>query len=154
MKKNIIKNIKAFKNPLETILGASVLFVAIYFGALLFSTKSPSSLGSYDIYAEFGNVGGVAKGTDIKISGMSVGKVSATYLDKKNYKVKVEISIQDDVKFSSDSSVKIRNSGLLGDKYLEIVPGIEDEVLKEGEYLYFTQDAFDIEDMIGKFLLK
>ena len=151
MKKLTIKNIK---NPLETILGALVFIIAIYLVPCYFQQKTPSSSGSYNIYAEFGNVGGVSKGTEIKISGMTIGKVSAIELDRKTYKVKLKLSIKDDITFSSDSSIKIRNSGLLGDKYLEIVPGIEDKIIEKNDYLYFTQDAFDIEDMIGKFLLK
>jgi phospholipid/cholesterol/gamma-HCH transport system substrate-binding protein len=146
--------IKTIENPLETTLGALVFIVAIYFGSLLLSTKAPSSSKSYNIYAEFGNVGGVSKGTEVKISGISIGKVLTVELDKKTYKVKIKLSIKDGIKFSSDSSIKIRNSGLLGDKYLEIVPGIEDEIIEKNDYLHFTQDAFDIEDMIGKFLLK
>lgn len=160
MKKATIKSIQKFSktlklsNPLETILGAVILIIAIYFGTMLLATKNPKISQGYNIYAEFGSVGGVTKGTDVKISGTSIGEVSKVELDRKTYRVKLEIHIKDNIKFSSDSSIKIRNAGLLGDKYLEIVPGIEDEMIEEGGDLYFTQEAIDIEDMIGKFLIK
>ena len=160
MKKATIKSIQKFSktlklsNPLETILGAVILIIAIYFGTMLLVTKNPKISQGYSIYAEFDSASGVTKGTDVKISGMSIGEVSKVKLDKKTYRVKLEIHIKDNIKFSSDSSIKIRNAGLLGDKYLEIVPGFEDEMIEDNGDLYFTQEAIDIEDIIGKFLIK
>jgi phospholipid/cholesterol/gamma-HCH transport system substrate-binding protein len=155
MKKIKFPNINiSLKSPLETIIGIFVFIVAIYFSSLIFLAKDQSSLSNYKIFAEFSDIGGLKKGTDVRISGMSVGKVASIFMDKNTHRVKLKMIVRDDINIPSDSSVKIRNSGLVGDRYIGIIPGVTNDSIKDGDELYFTQDAVDFEDIIGKFLIK
>ncbi|MNI83228.1 putative phospholipid ABC transporter-binding protein MlaD [compost metagenome] len=52
-----------------------------------------------------------------------------------------------------DSTASILTAGLLGEKYIGISVGGEEEVLKEGATIHDTQSALVLEDLIGKFLL-
>jgi len=149
----MIKSIK-INNLLEVTIGAVILAFAIFFSSVLLDSEEKTSVETYHVYAEFGNINGVVKGTDVKISGIKIGHVVAKVLDVETYRAKTQIQIENKIKLPIDSIIKIKNSGLLGEKYLEIVPGIEDKILEEGQEINFTQDAFSIEDMVGKFLFK
>ena len=48
-----------------------------------------------------------------------------------------------------DSSASIRTQGLLGDSFIALEPGAEDEVLKSGEEIAFTDSALNMESLIG-----
>ncbi|MNC31640.1 putative phospholipid ABC transporter-binding protein MlaD [compost metagenome] len=53
----------------------------------------------------------------------------------------------------TDSTASILTAGLLGEKYIGISVGGEDQVLKDGGTIHDTQSALVLEDLIGKFLL-
>ena len=53
---------------------------------------------------------------------------------------------------SSDSSAQILTAGLLGEKYIGITPGFEEELLKDGSTIEDTQSALVLEEIVGKFL--
>jgi len=46
----------------------------------------------------------------------------------------------------------VKTSGLIGDKYISIIPGADDTMLKDKETLLDTQAAIDIEEMISKYV--
>ena len=46
----------------------------------------------------------------------------------------------------------IRDRGLLGGNFLEIIPGGNPDELKSGDTLEFSQDAVDISQLLGKFM--
>lgn len=53
----------------------------------------------------------------------------------------------------SDSTASILTAGLLGEKYIGISVGGEEEVLRDGGTIHDTQSSLVLEDLIGKFLL-
>ena len=53
---------------------------------------------------------------------------------------------------SADTSAGIRTTGLLGDKFVALLPGGEDEILYSGEEIAFTESALSIERLVGKFV--
>jgi phospholipid/cholesterol/gamma-HCH transport system substrate-binding protein len=55
--------------------------------------------------------------------------------------------------FTTDSSAAILTAGLLGEKYIGITSGGEDEYLADGDYIDDTQSAMVLEEMIGRFLV-
>ena len=52
----------------------------------------------------------------------------------------------------SDTSAGIRTSGLLGDQFIALEPGAEEETLAAGEEIAMTESALSIERLIGKFV--
>ena len=48
------------------------------------------------------------------------------------------------------SSAAIRTSGLLGDQFISVEVGAEDENLKDGEQFTYTESAFSIDKLIGR----
>ena len=139
-------------NYFEIIIGTFVLFCAIFF---LFSSLRSAQVRDtkgYRLIAKFDNIDGINSGSDVKISGVKVGTVEEQILDEKDFRAVLKINLNNSLKLPSDSSVKISSEGLLGSKYLSISPGGDEENLKDGEEIQFTQSSVSFEDLLGKFI--
>ncbi len=139
-------------NYFEIIVGTFVLVCAIYFFVSSFKSAKVASKSGYEILAKFENIDGIASGSDVKISGVKIGSVVDQYLDEKDFRATLKISINKDVKLPADSSAKIASEGLLGSKYLAITPGGDIEEMKAGDEIMFTQSSVNLEDLLGKFI--
>ncbi|MBM5782792.1 MAG: outer membrane lipid asymmetry maintenance protein MlaD, partial [Pelagibacterales bacterium] len=137
-------------NYFEIIVGTFVLLCAGFFlfGSVK-GSKSDSS-GKYSLVAKFDNIEGVSSGSDIKIAGVKIGTVSEQFLDPKTYRASLKLLINSDVKLPTDSSAKISSEGLLGSKFLSIEIGSDEENLKEGDEIVFTQSSVNFEELLGK----
>ena len=139
-------------NIFEIIVGTFVLASAVYFFIFSLKKSETTSDHTYRVYAEFDSIEGIGPGSDIKISGVKVGTVSESELNDKTYRAKLKLSIYQKVRLPKDSSAKIASSGLLGGKFLSIEPGAEEETLKSGDIIEFTQSSINFEDLLGKFI--
>lgn len=107
----------------------------------------------YRVYARFENIGGLTVRSKVSLSGVQIGEVSNIRIDPQMLMAEVEMTIRGDVDYlSKDSSAQILTAGLLGEQYIGITPGAEDETLQEGDRISDTQSALVLEDLIGKFL--
>lgn len=110
---------------------------------------------SYQVTALFDNIGGLKVRAPVKLSGVVIGRVTAIEVDSVSFKAKVEMQVDKTFdRLPSDSSASILTSGLLGDQYVGLDPGGEEEVLAEGSQVEMTQSALVLEDLIGQFLVK
>lgn len=142
------------KNLIETMVGAVVLVVAGLFLYLAYKTTDigVSDYNSYPISAEFDRADGLILGSDVKLGGIKVGKVIGLTLDPENYKAKIHMLISADVKLPNDSTAEIIGNGLLGEKYVALIPGSEDEFLGKDGVIVYTQSSVSLESLIGKFI--
>lgn len=129
-------------------------FAALFFLALKVSGLSDeASQPSYRVYASFQNAGGLTVRAKVTMAGVAIGRVSSIVLDPKTLKAKVTMDIYKEVNsIDNDSVASILTAGLLGEKYIGIVPGAGDETIKDGDEIEQTQSALVLEDLIGKFL--
>ena len=87
-------------------------------------------------------------------SDLTIGKVVAVDLDHDSFMGRVTMELDRRVdNLPTDSTASILTAGLLGEKYIGISIGGEEEVLKDGGVIRDTQSALVLEDLIGKFLL-
>jgi phospholipid/cholesterol/gamma-HCH transport system substrate-binding protein len=100
----------------------------------------------YTVYAEFKNVGGLDEKTRVKIAGVDSGTIEK--IELKEGKAKLTIMINRDVVLYSDSSVGVRSSGLLGDRYLEVKSGKEEPKLKDKDTIKNVVEIVDMDDLI------
>ncbi|MBN3564468.1 outer membrane lipid asymmetry maintenance protein MlaD [Aliamphritea spongicola] len=108
---------------------------------------------SYKVYALFENIGGLTSRSKVTMSGVKIGQVTAIVLDEDQLMARVEMAIDSDVNYLSlDSSASILTSGLLGEKYIGITTGADEEMLQDGDFIEDTQSALVLEELIGKFL--
>ena len=138
------------RNLVETLMGAVVLAVAGIFLVFAYSRADVGEVRGYVLKASFDRVDGVKPGADVRISGIKVGSVLSQKLDSKTYLAQMRMSIDPSVKVPKDSAVKILMSGLLGDTYLSISPGGDDQMLKDGEEIQYTQGSVDIISLVGQ----
>ena len=138
------------RNTLETVMGAIVLLAAVGFVALAYEAADVKGNGGYEIAAEFGSTGGLSVGDDVRISGITVGQITAQQLDPITYVAKVSMAIEPTIKIPSDSSARITATSLLGGNYLELMPGAATDTLGAGAVIYDTRDPISLSDLLGK----
>lgn len=138
------------RNVVETLMGAVVLLVALTFVVIAYQSGNVSAPDGYLVSARFHEVGSLGVGSDVRIGGIKVGVVSNQRLDPNTYMAQVELRVRDDVKIPRDSLAVVTSDGLLGSKYLAIQPGGDDQTLKVGEEIKYTQDAVNLEHLLGK----
>lgn len=135
------------------------VFVIIGLLSLIFLTFRVGNVAlghadsTYTIKAEFDNIGGVRVGAPIKSSGYVIGSVKNIELDIKKYKSVMFLEIKSKYPFPKDSQVGIYTTGLLGEQYVSLSPGIEAEMFKNGDVASDTQSAIVIEKLIGQAML-
>lgn len=130
-------------------LGAAALvFLALQTANLL----ALSFQAGYRVTAKFDNIGTLKPKAAVKSAGVSVGKVVAIAFDDKTYQAKVTLELEKRYAFPKDSSLKILTSGLLGEQYVGIEPGADEQNLAEGDTITATQSALVLENLIGQLL--
>ena len=137
------------RNLIETLLGAIVLVVAIGFLTFAYRSSQVGDTSGYELVAKFNRVDGLERGADVRISGIKVGTVVDQKLDPETYRAEVRFTLHDGVKLPADSSAAVVSSGLLGSKYLSLIPGGDTEMLKAGDEVTLTQSSINLEDLVG-----
>lgn len=132
-------------------MGAIVLLVAGFFVATAYKNSGIENEDGYVISANFDRVDGITFGTDVKIGGIKVGTVNDMQLDAETFRAKVSLNISNNIKLPTDSSAEIASEGLLGGKFVNIVPGAEEATLKDGGKIEYTQSSINLEQLLGKF---
>jgi phospholipid/cholesterol/gamma-HCH transport system substrate-binding protein len=141
---------------LEILVGFFVcLGVAAVF-LLTFRVASLNTVGggsSYQVTADFDSIGSLAPGASVKLAGVKIGRVKSIGIDSKTFQAVVTLEIEgSQSNIPDDSTAKILTAGLLGEQYVGIEPGGDDQSLKNGSQIKFTQSALVLENLIGQFL--
>ena len=137
-------------NVIETVMGAVVIVVAGLFLVFAYNTSQRRAVSGYELTAEFSRIDGIRQGSDVRISGIKIGSVAAEALDPKTFLAVVRMSIDPSVKLPDDTVAEIISAGLLGDKYMSLVPGGSDVVIPPGGRIKYTQSSISLESLIGQ----
>ncbi|MDH5771957.1 MAG: outer membrane lipid asymmetry maintenance protein MlaD [Rhodospirillaceae bacterium] len=140
------------RNAVETIMGAAVLLVAGVFVYFAYNTAEIKAVTGYEISANFYKVGGLTKGSDVRISGIKVGTVLDTHLDPSTFEAVVKMSISPEIKLPADTQASIASSGLMGDKYISLKTGNAMNFLDPGGKVLSTKDFRSLEDQVGEII--
>ncbi|MDD5255758.1 MAG: MlaD family protein [Candidatus Omnitrophica bacterium] len=115
------------KTRLELRVGVFVFVGLVIFAAFILSIGGLKMLASgYQVKFLFHFVNGVKVGAPVRFAGVDVGEVRRiNFIRPPEGKMQVEIVgwVQDNVEIPVDSSVWVNTLGLLGEKYVEILPG-------------------------------
>ncbi len=139
-------------NVIETVMGAVVIAVAAVFLFFAYTTSHVGAVSGYPLTAQFSSVDGLNVGSDVSLAGVKIGSVTAETLNPKTFLATVHMTIERQYKLPEDSVAKIASPGLLGNKYVEIVPGGSDQTLAAGGRIKYTQASVSLEDLIGQMI--
>nr|VFJ48673.1 MAG: phospholipid/cholesterol/gamma-HCH transport system substrate-binding protein [Candidatus Kentron sp. FW]VFJ63627.1 MAG: phospholipid/cholesterol/gamma-HCH transport system substrate-binding protein [Candidatus Kentron sp. FW] len=135
------------------------IFAALGSIALVLLAMQVSNLATftntngYEIKAHFGNIGGLRVRAPITMAGVRIGKIKHIDLDKDTYEAVVTLSIFEEFdRLPVDTSASILTAGLLGEQYVGLDAGGEEEYLKNGDEITLTQSAIVLEQLIGQFM--
>ncbi|KGJ05760.1 outer membrane lipid asymmetry maintenance protein MlaD (plasmid) [Paracoccus versutus] len=138
----------------ELWVGAAVLAVAA--GFLAWSTAGgrlgAQLAGGYELRAAFPNVDGIEVGTDVRVAGVRVGRVSAVDLNPQTYFAEARLRLPDGIRLPSDSAALIQSDGLLGGAYIELQPGGAPDNLAPGDEIEDVQGAVSLISLMMKFV--
>jgi phospholipid/cholesterol/gamma-HCH transport system substrate-binding protein len=103
----------------------------------------------YLVAVVFDNVAGLNKHSSVQIAGVEVGRVEDILL--KDGKALVRLRIIPNVTLEKDVSAAIKTRGVLGDKYIEILPGTRGmAALEPGEQIRNVERQADIDRLLNQ----
>jgi phospholipid/cholesterol/gamma-HCH transport system substrate-binding protein len=125
---------------------AAIGYLSIQVGGLSYKGS-----GGLELYAVFDEIGGLKERAPVAVAGVTVGQVTGIGLDDM-LRARVVLELDADLELPVDTSASIRTSGVLGDQFVSLEPGGEEELLVSGEEIVFTESALSLERLIGKFV--
>lgn len=140
------------RNAVETILGAVVLMVAGMFVYFAYTTAQVESVKGYKVSASFFKIGGLTTGSDVRMSGIKIGTVTDSRLDPETFDAVVEMVIKPEVKLPSDTQASIGSEGIVGGKYIRLIPGSAKETIAANGQITETNDFRSLEDQVGEII--
>jgi phospholipid/cholesterol/gamma-HCH transport system substrate-binding protein len=118
------------KSKLELKVGVFVFFglIVLILFVLLIGNFRTWSLG-YRINAVFNFINGVKIGAPVRVAGVDAGEVKSIKFffadNNPQAKVRVVCWVKNDARIPRDSEIWVNTLGLLGEKYIEIMPGTD-----------------------------
>ncbi len=131
----------------EIIVGTGIMLaVAIGIYGYVFLRDLPVRQQGYKITIVFPNVTGLQSGDGVTVSGLKVGRILAMNLTERGVEVRVWMNGQ--VPFPKDSRAAIRSIGMIGEKYIALIPGKSAEHLQEDDTVLGVYES-DLADAGG-----
>lgn len=132
----------------ELIVG---IFTLVVFIVLAFMTFKVTDFQwrkkeGYIIYVHFKNISGLDEKTDFRIAGIDAGAIEKIELI--DGRARLTLRVNPSVKIYSDASASIKLTGMLGDKYLSISPGIEEPILKDGDTIEDVKEMVEVDELM------
>ncbi len=134
----------------EIVIGGGAIIVLVFILAFLYAGREmtgTAAAGGYTVNAAFNRVDGLFPGAEVRLGGIPVGRVEAQVLDG-YYRAQVSMFVDAGVKLPLDTSAAINTDGLFGAKYIVLEPGGDEQYLKDGGRIEFTQDALIVSQLL------
>jgi phospholipid/cholesterol/gamma-HCH transport system substrate-binding protein len=109
----------AERNRLAVGTVGTLILIALVIAVFSYD-KIPFIKGTSDYSAYFTEAGGIKPDSDVRVSGLSVGKVSDIRLE--GTKVLVDFTVRDGVELGDRTEAAIKTETVLGTKFLEVTP--------------------------------
>lgn len=126
---------------------ASFTYIAVTIGGVRF-TQQPG----YTLTARFTSISGLQTGAIVEAAGVRIGTVSDIQFDPESYEAIVSLRINEGVPVQEDAIAGIRTQGIIGEKFIKIVPGGFEELLTDGMEIYETESAVNLEELVSKYM--
>ncbi len=142
-KSTLLKLTPEAKVGLFVLLGIILLvYMSLRIGGIKFGRAE-----GYTLTVNFDSAAGLDKDAAVRVAGVEVGRVKEITL--KDSKAHLVLEIKDGVRIGKDFTAMLTTKGLLGEKYLELVPGSPTSPpLKDGEEITHTTSYADMDKLI------
>ena len=141
---------------IEISVGGFVLagIIALVFLAIQVSgVNTTRAQQSYDVIARFDDVAGLRTRAKVSMAGVTIGRVREIDVDMQWGDAVVTMEIMGEPgNLTVDTGAKILTEGILGARYIGLLPGADEETLGDGDEITETQGALVLENLIGDFL--
>jgi phospholipid/cholesterol/gamma-HCH transport system substrate-binding protein len=107
---------------------------------------------SYVLNASFRSLEGVTVGTDVRLAGVTVGKVSAISLNPDSFRADMQITLDAGLELPDDTAIIIASEGLLGGNFVELQPGGSPFNYASGDMIVDTQGSVSLLNLLMKFV--
>jgi phospholipid/cholesterol/gamma-HCH transport system substrate-binding protein len=107
--------------------------------------------GGLELSAEFAEIGGLKERAPVVVSGVKIGRVKRIELTP-DLRAVVVLDVDSHYRLPVDTSAAIRTEGLLGQQFVALEPGAEEELLQDGGQIAYAESALSIERLIGDFV--
>ena len=135
------------------------IFVAAGMAALFMLAMKVSNLSTYtgnegyEVTARFEDVSGLKVRSPVTMSGVRIGRVKRIEFDDQALQAVVVMEIENRHNLlPKDTSASIYTAGLLGEKYIGLEAGGDQNNLVQGDEIKLTQDSLVLEKLIGQFV--
>ena len=142
----------------EISVGAFVLAGAL---ALIFLAVKVSGVNlvqssdSYVVQARFDDVAGLRPRAKVSMAGVTVGRVARIDVDMEYGEAIVSLEIHGEPgNLSLDTGAQILTEGILGARYVSLLPGADEETLADGDFIEETQGALVLENLVGDLITR
>ncbi|MEZ5490297.1 MAG: outer membrane lipid asymmetry maintenance protein MlaD [Gammaproteobacteria bacterium] len=144
------------KLNIQLITGIFVVIGILSFSYLAVTVAGASFIEQpgYNLTARFTSASGLRPGAIIEGAGVRIGTVSSIEFDPESFEAIVEMRINDGVIVQEDAIAAIRTQGIIGEKYIKIVPGGFDELLTDGMEFYETESAISLEELVSRYIFQ
>lgn len=103
----------------------TIVAILILGGMIMWKGDILLKTAGYELIGSFNNVGGLLEGADVRYRGYKVGK--ALHINPEPSETRVRMNIVGDIRVPLGSTLRIAFDGLIGQKYVEIMPSLSDK---------------------------
>ncbi|MFQ5480452.1 MAG: MlaD family protein [Thermodesulfobacteriota bacterium] len=101
----------------------------------------------YTLFATFDSAAGIDPDASVKIAGVEVGRVEKITLI--GNRARIALRMSPEARIGKGFTATLKSTGLLGEKYLELVPGPgKGGILQDGEHITRTAKYMDMENLM------
>ncbi len=138
----------------EVATGGIVLVIAAAFlvYAVLHSGRGSANADGMTLTARFDKIDGISNGADVRIAGVKIGSVTDSRIDPQSFGAVLTMRVDRSLRLPDDTSAEITSEGLLGGKYVSLVPGGSEKFLADGSRITETQGSVSLESLLGRFI--
>ena len=142
----------------EISVGAFVLAGAlalIFLAVKVSGVNLAQSSDSYVVQARFDDVAGLRPRAKVSMAGVTVGRVARIDVDMEYGEAIVSLEIHGKPgNLSLDTGAQILPEGILGARYVSLLPGADEETLADGDFIEETQGALVLENLVGDLITR
>jgi len=129
----------------------SLVFLAVKVSGINLSQSSES----YVVMARFDDVSGLRPRSKVSMAGVTIGRVKGIEVDMAYGEAVVSLEIDGKPgQLTFDTGAQILTEGILGARYVSLLPGADEETLADGDVIEETQGALVLENLVGDLITR